>query len=99
MNLTESMKLSDGFKFVWEFTPSQGNGTIAAVGLTSKHGGANAYGSEVAVASMLLQTKKLSLDDDDGFINDLFRTVDFANAKQQQFYFSTNTSSMRVKTE
>ena len=47
MNLTESMKLSDGFKFVWEFTPSQGNGTIAAVGLTSKHGGANAYGSEV----------------------------------------------------
>ena len=49
MNLTESMKLSDGFKFVWEFTPSQGNGTIAAVGLTSKHGGANAYGSEVAV--------------------------------------------------
>ncbi len=79
MNLTESMKLSDGFKFVWEFTPSQGNGTIAAVGLTSKHGGANAYGSEVAVDSTLLQIKKVSLDDGDGFINDLFRcvTVDF----------------------
>ena len=25
MNLTESMKLTDGYKFVWEFTPSQGN--------------------------------------------------------------------------
>ena len=33
MNLTESMKLTDGYKFVWEFTPSQGNGTITAVGL------------------------------------------------------------------
>ena len=75
MNLTESMKLSDGFKFVWEFTPSQGNGTIAAVGLTSKHGGANAYGSEVAVDSTLLQIKKVSLDDGDGFINDLFRSA------------------------
>ena len=60
MNLTESMKLSNGFKFVWEFTPSQGNGTIAAVGLTSKHGGANAYGSDVAVDSTLLQIKKVT---------------------------------------
>ncbi len=30
-------------KFVWEFTPSQGNGTIAAVALTSAQGGQNAY--------------------------------------------------------
>ena len=42
MNLTESKALENGYRFVWEFTPSQGNGTIAAVGLTSKHGGANA---------------------------------------------------------
>jgi len=61
------MKLSNGYKFVWEFTPSQGNGTIAAVGLTSKHGGANANGSDVAVDSTLLQIKKVSLDDEDGF--------------------------------
>lgn len=83
MNLVESEALSNGYKFVWEFTPSQGNGTIAAVGLTSKQGGANAYGSDVAVDSTLLQIKKVSLDDEDGFINDLFRcvTVDFANAK------------------
>ena len=43
MNLTESMALTNGYKFVWEFTASQGNGTIAAIGLTSKQGGANAY--------------------------------------------------------
>lgn len=24
VNLTESMKLTDGYKFVWEFAPSQG---------------------------------------------------------------------------
>lgn len=45
MNLTESKALENGYRFVWEFTLSQGNGTIAAVGLTSKYGGANAYGS------------------------------------------------------
>lgn len=37
--------LDNGYRFVWEFTPSQGNGTIAAVALTSKQGGVAAYGS------------------------------------------------------
>lgn len=39
LNLTESKALDNGYKFVWEFTPSQGNGTIAAVALTSALGG------------------------------------------------------------
>lgn len=97
MNLTESMKLTDGYKFVWEFTPSQGNGTITAVGLTSKQGGANAYGSEVAVDSTLLQIKKVSLDDGDGFINDLFRTVtvDFENAKLYSLGYASNTVTIK----
>ncbi len=47
MNLVESKALDDGFKFVWEFTPSQGNGTIAAVGLTSAKGGNSVFGNEV----------------------------------------------------
>ena len=45
MNLTESKPLDNGYRFVWEFTPSQGNGTIVAVALTSKQGGVAAYGS------------------------------------------------------
>ena len=57
MNLTESMALTNGYKFVWEFTPSQGNGAIAAIGLTSKHGGANAYGSEVNDTTGFLKIK------------------------------------------
>ena len=35
LNLAESKALDNGYKFVWEFTPSQGNGTIAAAALTS----------------------------------------------------------------
>lgn len=76
MNLTESMVLSDGYKFVWEFTPSQGNGTIAAVGLTSKQGGANAYGSDVAVDTALLLLRQNSLDLTVEWLNTLFRAVE-----------------------
>ena len=97
MNLTESMALTNGYKFVWEFTPSQGNGTIAAVGLTSKQGGANAYGSDVAVDTTLLQVKKISLDDDDGFIGALFSavTVDFVNAKLYSLTYASNTVTIK----
>ena len=62
MNLTESKKLDNGYKFVWEFTPSQGNGTIAAVALTSAQGGANAYGSLVNDSTTFLQIKSIKLD-------------------------------------
>lgn len=62
MNLTESKKLDNGYKFVWEFTPSQGNGTIAAAALTSAQGGANAYGSLVNDSSTFLQLKSIKLD-------------------------------------
>lgn len=81
MNLTESKALDDGYRFVWEFTPSQGNGTIAAVGLTHKHGGANAYGSEVDDASPFLQVRKMSLELDDADMEILYKVVevDFEN--------------------
>lgn len=52
MNLTESMPIENGYKFVWEFTAGQGNGTIAALGLTSADGGKNAYGSIVDDSSI-----------------------------------------------
>lgn len=34
-NLTESMKLDNGYKYVWDFATSQANGTISAVALTN----------------------------------------------------------------
>ena len=48
---------------MWEFTPSQGNGTIAAVALTSAQGGQNGYGSLVGDGSAFLQIKKLDIGD------------------------------------
>lgn len=44
LNLTESGKLERGYKFVWDFTTSQGNGTITAVALTHKFGGVGYHG-------------------------------------------------------
>lgn len=61
LNLTESKALDNGYKFVWEFTPSQGNGTIAAIALTSAKGGENGFGSSVADASAFLQLKEVDI--------------------------------------
>ena len=63
LNQTESKKLDNGYKFVWEFTPSQGNGNIAAVALTSALGGQNAFGSAVGDASAFLLLKKVDIGD------------------------------------
>lgn len=59
LNQTESKVLENGYKFVWEFTPSQGNGTIAAAALTSAKGGENGYGSLVNDSSTFLQLKSV----------------------------------------
>lgn len=61
LNLSESKALDNGYKFVWEFTPSQGNGTIAAVALTSAQGGQNGFGSLVGDASAFLQVKSVDI--------------------------------------
>jgi len=45
LNQTESMALDNGYKFVWDFSTSQGNGTIASLALTSKHAGKCYWGS------------------------------------------------------
>lgn len=47
MNLNESGALDshDGYRFVFDFTTAQANGTISALGMTSKWGGMSGYGS------------------------------------------------------
>lgn len=47
LNQTESGPLKDnsGYKFVFDFATSQANGQISALGLTSKWGGCEGYGS------------------------------------------------------
>ena len=44
-NLAEQTDLSNGYKFVYEFNTSQGNGIIKSLGLTSAQAGAWGHGS------------------------------------------------------
>ena len=100
MNLTESKVLPNGFKFVWEFTPSQGNGTIAAIGLTSKQGGTNLYGSDVAVNTTLLRLRKNTLNPDDKLLRAMFRAVDVDQEKGLMYsinYGSPNVTVSRYR--
>lgn len=54
MNLTESGKIENGYKFVFDFSTSQGNGTISAVALTHRLGGigffGDGYGDNMVIA-------------------------------------------------
>ena len=58
LNLTESGKIDNGYKFVWDFTTSQANGTITAVALTHKFGGVGYLGDLYNSTSNLLEMKK-----------------------------------------
>ena len=46
-NLSESQELINGYKFVWDFSTSQGNGEISALALTHSKGGENPKGSNI----------------------------------------------------
>ena len=60
MNLTETVKLANGYKFVWDFATSQANGTISAVALTHKWGGLGYMGDTYDNASKRWHIKTIS---------------------------------------
>lgn len=98
LNLTESKALDNGYKFVWEFTPSQGNGTIAAVALTSALGGQNGYGSLVGDASAFLQLKAVNLDVvADAKKMALFETVEVDFENNLLYSITAEDSSVSVR--
>lgn len=61
LNQTESKALTNGYQFVWDFTAAQGNGTIAALALTSARGGISVYGNIIDDSSFLLPVKTANL--------------------------------------
>lgn len=98
MNLTESKALENGYKFVWEFTPSQGNGTIAAMALTSAKGGENGYGSLVGDASAFLQLKAADIGDiakEQQMV--LFETVEVDFENNLLYSITSEDSSVRIR--
>lgn len=98
MNLTESKAIDNGYRFVWEFTPSQGNGTIAAVGLTSKQGGANGYGSIAAVDTTLLEIWKGLLNMDGTGLAGLFRVVEMDYSRNLMYSIAYASNTVAVST-
>lgn len=98
LNLTESKALDNGYKFVWEFTPSQGNGTIAAVALTSALGGQNGFGSLVGDISTFLQLKAAdigSITKDRQMV--LFETVEIDFENNLLYSLTYADSSVRIR--
>ena len=95
MNLTESMPIENGYKFVWEFTAGQGNGTIASLGLTSADGGKNAYGSIVDDSSTFknMKTGRFSYDMTKAAFYDLLGIVevDFEHDTAWSFHFESSS--------
>ena len=62
LNLTESMKLDKGYKFVWDFATSQANGTISAVALTHKWGGIGYMGDTYDNTNKRWHMKSMGVD-------------------------------------
>ena len=97
LNQTESKKLDNGYKFVWEFTPSQGNGNIAAVALTSALGGQNAFGSAAGDASTFLLLKKVDIGDiPKARQMTLFEAVELDFEKNLLYSITFGTSSVTI---
>lgn len=61
LNLTESKELKNGFKFVWDFTTSQGNGLISSIALTHYRGGRVFYGDEFNKDNAFICIKKMTM--------------------------------------
>ena len=56
-NLNESTPLENGYKFVWDFSTSQGNGRISSLALTHYRGGKHFYGDTHGKDPFLLLNK------------------------------------------
>ena len=100
LNLTESKALEDGYRFIWEFTPSQGNGTIAAVALTSALGGKSVYGNIVNSSYPFLKVKETKLDSlEKEELADLYSAVevDFGNNLMYSLRFEDSSVVVKKK--
>lgn len=85
LNLTESTKLDNGYQFVWDFTTSQGNGTIAAVALTHMQGGVGYMGDAYDNVQKILTMKQTSTTMADAGIRTLYEYAMEVNFEDNYF--------------
>lgn len=79
MNLTETTKLDNGYKFVWDFATSQANGTISCVALTHRLGGIGYMGDTYNNDAKRWQIKEI------GTGNDAVKRTAYMNAVEVDF--------------
>lgn len=94
LNPTESMNLDRGYKFVWDFTTSQANGTISAVALTHKYAGIGYFGDSYNASNKVLQMKFISSSLSGSIANRYIDAVE-VNFNENHFY----SISMNVDNE
>ncbi len=76
LNLTESTKLENGHKFVWDFATSQANGTISAVALTHKFAGIGFMGDAYDNTNKRWHMKELGIACNVNQLTDFLNTVE-----------------------
>lgn len=84
-NLTESKPIDGGYKFVWDFSTSQGNGRISSLALTHYRGGKSFYGNSYERESGILMLNQVSTKTDKAILCYYVGLVE-ANLKDQSFY-------------
>lgn len=93
LNLTETTKLENGHKFVWDFTTSQGNGTISALALTHKFGGIGYFGDTYDMSNKQLRMKVVSIQNQGVRANYYVDAVELNFEGNYMYSISMNTSN------
>lgn len=98
LNATESTKLDNGYRFVWEFTPSQGNGKIAAAALTSAKGGLNVFGSTGGSNTVFTKIKDISVTKASAALKRiLFQAVELQFDKEILISMTFESSAVKIR--
>lgn len=95
LNLAESGKLENGYKYVWDFATSQANGTISAIALTHRNGGVGYWGDLHSTNSKLLEMKN-GKTEISGEIASRYIDVVEVNFEGNYFYSISMDTSNRI---
>lgn len=89
-NEEESGKTEKGYKFVWDFTTSQGNGTIKSISLTSDSGGRFGYETNYAPVK-LIKNGSGYIGEDNFLFNKNFHMVASNGYSGNRIYINKDT--------
>ncbi|WP_010651579.1 hypothetical protein [Oceanobacillus massiliensis] len=98
LNIAESGKIENGYKYVWDFATSQANGTISAISLTHRNAGIGYWGDAFRTSSKLLEMKNAEYEKT-GEIASRYIDVVEVNFEGNYFYSISmdNTNQILIK--